>query len=179
MKSLVLAKNSTALHYFIQPPLNPQLKVHIFNYTNTERFLDGTDDKLIVKDIGPFVYTEKTTKVEVVYNNNNTISYRVNILLFICFCFFFDDCLTFQSDQNQISIINKRFYKNHNFNYDSSLKFNQIQMFSIFCSGTSIIWFSSRLISWPSIRSIHCAKCSIFDGCMGAIESWFHESLGI
>lgn len=79
MQSLVLAKNSTALHYFIQPPLNPQLKVHIFNYTNTERFLDGTDDKLIVEDIGPFVYTEKTTKVEVVYNNNNTISYRVNI----------------------------------------------------------------------------------------------------
>ncbi|XP_055318862.1 scavenger receptor class B member 1-like isoform X3 [Sitodiplosis mosellana] len=76
VSSLVLAKNSTALHYFIQPPLNPQLKVHIFNYTNTERFLDGLDKKLIVKDIGPFVYTEKTQKVEVVYNDNNTISYR-------------------------------------------------------------------------------------------------------
>lgn len=77
----MLGKNSTALHYFIHPPLNPQLRVHIFNYTNTERFLDGLDDKLIVKDVGPFVYTEKTQKVEVVYNDNNTISYRVNIIV--------------------------------------------------------------------------------------------------
>lgn len=74
----MLEKNSTALHYFIHPPLNPQLRVHIFNYTNTERFLNGIDDHLEVKDVGPFVYTEKTQKVEVVYNDNNTISYRVS-----------------------------------------------------------------------------------------------------
>ncbi|XP_031630052.1 lysosome membrane protein 2 isoform X2 [Contarinia nasturtii] len=74
--SLILAKNSTALHYFINPPLNPLLRVHIFNYTNTDRFLSGADKKLIVEDVGPFVYTERTQKVEVQYNDNNTISYR-------------------------------------------------------------------------------------------------------
>lgn len=83
----MLAKNSTAYGYFIKPPLNPQLRVHIFNYTNTERFLEGLDDKLIVKDIGPYVYTERAEKKDVVYNDNNTISYRVNgsfiLLLFI------------------------------------------------------------------------------------------------
>lgn len=73
----MLAKNSTAYDYFIKPPLNPQLRVHIFNYTNTERFLSGQDDKLIVKDCGPYIYTEKVKKVDVKYNENNTISYRV------------------------------------------------------------------------------------------------------
>lgn len=76
-QSLVLAKNSTAYEYFIKPPLNPQLRVHIFNYTNTDRFLAGLDDKLHVNDVGPYVYTEKAQKVNVVYNDNNTISYRV------------------------------------------------------------------------------------------------------
>lgn len=78
-QSLVLAKNSTAYKYFINPPLNPQLRVHIFNYTNAERFLEGKDKKLILKDVGPYVYTERTQKVDVVYNDNNTISYRVPI----------------------------------------------------------------------------------------------------
>lgn len=78
VQSLVLKKNSTALEYFIKPPLNPQLRVHIFNYTNVDEFLEGKHDKLIVKDIGPLVYTERTEKVDVQYNDNNTISYRVS-----------------------------------------------------------------------------------------------------
>lgn len=77
LQKLVLAENSTAYEYFIKPPFNPQLHIHIFNYTNTERFLNGDDDKLKVEDIGPYIYTEKTQKVNVVYNKNNTISYRV------------------------------------------------------------------------------------------------------
>lgn len=100
----MLGKNSTALHYFIHPPLNPQLRVHIFNYTNTERFLDGLDDKLIVKDVGPFVYTEKTQKVEVVYNDNNTISYRVNILLYLFICLKIDVTLINQVGKSKIKI---------------------------------------------------------------------------
>lgn len=52
--------------------------MHIFNYTNTERFLRGEDQKLKVKDVGPYVYTERTKKVNVVYNDNNTISYQVH-----------------------------------------------------------------------------------------------------
>lgn len=86
IQSLVLAKNSTAYHYFVNPPLNPQLRVHIFNYTNADRFLQGTDSKLIVRDIGPYVYTEKTQKVDVVYNDNNTISYRVNYHISTIYC---------------------------------------------------------------------------------------------
>lgn len=87
VQSLVLAKNSTALKFFTKPPLDPQLRVHIFNYTNAQRFLDGIDKKLIVKDVGPYVYTERAQKVNVTYNDNNTISYRVIIIsciLFLC-----------------------------------------------------------------------------------------------
>lgn len=42
--------------------------------------MDGLDDKLIVEDIGPFTYVEKVEKVNVVYNDNDTISYRVSFL---------------------------------------------------------------------------------------------------
>lgn len=77
-QNLVYAKNSTALKYFIKPPLDPLLRVHIFNYTNADRFIAGYDDKLMVEDIGPFSYVEKVEKVNVVYNKNHTISYRVS-----------------------------------------------------------------------------------------------------
>lgn len=77
-QNLAYAKNSTALKYFIKPPLDPLLRVHIFNYTNADRFMSGLDDKLIVEDIGPFTYVEKLEKVNVTYNNNDTISYRVS-----------------------------------------------------------------------------------------------------
>lgn len=42
--------------------------------------MDGLDDKLIVEDIGPFTYVEKVEKVQVVYNANHTISYRVSYI---------------------------------------------------------------------------------------------------
>lgn len=77
LQQLVLAQNSTAYDLFIKPPINPQLHIHIFNYTNAQRYLDGLDDKLKVEDVGPYIYTEKTQKVDVVYHDNNTISYRV------------------------------------------------------------------------------------------------------
>lgn len=46
----------------------------------------GEDKKLIVKDVGPYVYTERTKKVNVVYNDNNTISYQVYIIIDLFAC---------------------------------------------------------------------------------------------
>lgn len=57
--------------------MNPLLRVHVFNYTNTERFLQGLDPKLKVEDIGPYVYMEKLEKTDVQFNEDGTISYKV------------------------------------------------------------------------------------------------------
>lgn len=60
------------------PPLDPELRIHLFNYTNADRYLKGLDTKLKVEDLGPYVYIEKFEKVNVTFNDNYTISYRVS-----------------------------------------------------------------------------------------------------
>lgn len=76
------------------PPLDPELRIHLFNYTNADRYLRGEDKKLKVEDLGPYVYKEKFEKVNVTFNNNHTISYQVskknpndNFYLFKMKCF--------------------------------------------------------------------------------------------
>ncbi|XP_059614955.1 uncharacterized protein LOC132260689 [Phlebotomus argentipes] len=73
---LVLKENTLAAEWWANPPLHSYLKVYVFNYTNVDRFLVGTDKKLHVEEVGPYVYYEKLTKEHIVFNGNNTISYR-------------------------------------------------------------------------------------------------------
>lgn len=77
----MLANGTTAAKWWTVPPVEPQLKLYIFNYTNTERWLEGLDEKLTVKELGPYVYSEKFEKVNVTFNANKTITYRVSCLL--------------------------------------------------------------------------------------------------
>lgn len=39
-----------------KPPLDVFIKVYVFNVTNVEAFLNGTDDKLKLQEVGPYVY---------------------------------------------------------------------------------------------------------------------------
>lgn len=73
-----MSKNSTAANLWQKPPIDTELRVHLFNYTNAERYLKGLDKKLKVEDLGPYVYIEKLEKVNVTFNANHTISYRVS-----------------------------------------------------------------------------------------------------
>lgn len=54
------------------------LKVHIFNYTNIKDYLEGKAEKIEIKDLGPLTYKEHTTKVNVVFNDNYTVTFRVS-----------------------------------------------------------------------------------------------------
>uniref|UniRef100_A0A182NV29 Scavenger receptor class B n=1 Tax=Anopheles dirus TaxID=7168 RepID=A0A182NV29_9DIPT len=76
LENLKLIKNSTAAEWWAKPPVYPLLKVHVFNYTNTEEFLAGKEPKLRVEDLGPFVYKETAEKIDVIHNGDGTISYR-------------------------------------------------------------------------------------------------------
>lgn len=76
-QNLVLGNNTQAVEWWANPPLNPYLKVHIFNYTNYKEFLSGEDKILKLQDYGPLVYTEKVSKIDIVFNENGTVSYKV------------------------------------------------------------------------------------------------------
>ncbi|XP_022903927.2 scavenger receptor class B member 1-like isoform X1 [Onthophagus taurus] len=56
------------------PPVDLYLRVHLFNITNAEEFLRGEDEKLKVKEVGPYVYREVMTHENVTFNENGTVS---------------------------------------------------------------------------------------------------------
>ncbi|XP_073847782.1 lysosome membrane protein 2 isoform X2 [Musca autumnalis] len=78
LENLILSKDSETTKSWIDP--NPKfdtlLKVHIFNYTNIKDYLEERADKIKVEDIGPLVYKEHTVKVNVVHNDNYTVTFR-------------------------------------------------------------------------------------------------------
>lgn len=54
------------------------LKIHIFNITNSEKFISGQDDKLKLEEFGPIVFKEILEHKDVVFHSNNsTLSYTV------------------------------------------------------------------------------------------------------
>lgn len=60
--------------------LNPQpeirLSTYVFTVQNAEAFLNGTDAKLNLKEVGPIVYRENLHHEDVVFHeNNSTMSY--------------------------------------------------------------------------------------------------------
>ncbi|KNC22291.1 hypothetical protein FF38_12904 [Lucilia cuprina] len=78
LENLILANNSETAKSWMNP--NPKydtlLKVHIFNYTNIQDYLEYKADKIKVDDIGPLIYKEHTTKANVVFNDNYTVTFR-------------------------------------------------------------------------------------------------------
>ncbi|XP_018321668.1 scavenger receptor class B member 1 [Agrilus planipennis] len=57
------------------PPDEVLLRVYIFNVTNSEEFLSGTDVKLKLQEVGPIIYREKLTHSNISFNENGTLSY--------------------------------------------------------------------------------------------------------
>ena len=66
------------LTIFKAPEPEVLFKVYIFEVTNPEEFLDGTDDVLKVKQVGPVVYREWLRHENVVFHeHNNSMTYTV------------------------------------------------------------------------------------------------------
>ncbi|KAK5644000.1 hypothetical protein RI129_007845 [Pyrocoelia pectoralis] len=57
------------------PPDKVLLRVYVFNITNSEAFLNGTDKKLNVEEVGPIIFLEKVTHSDVIVNDNDTMTY--------------------------------------------------------------------------------------------------------
>ena len=52
---------------WIDPPVQPKLKIYVFNFTNPEEFLNGAKPKL--REVGPYVFQEEWYKDNVKWKN--------------------------------------------------------------------------------------------------------------
>ncbi|CAH2015941.1 unnamed protein product [Acanthoscelides obtectus] len=64
--------------WWLHPPDEVLLKVYIFNVTNSEEFLNSTDAKLKLEEVGPIIYREKLRHTNPIFNENGTLTYTAN-----------------------------------------------------------------------------------------------------
>ncbi|KAK7866496.1 hypothetical protein R5R35_014360 [Gryllus longicercus] len=75
IENLALKNYSQAFEWWQKPPVQPKVQIYIFNYTNVPDFLNnGT--KLKVEELGPYTYLETLEKVNLIWNNNGTITFQ-------------------------------------------------------------------------------------------------------
>ncbi|KAJ8887576.1 hypothetical protein PR048_013793 [Dryococelus australis] len=74
----VISNTSEFYDMWIRAPVDPLLKIYIFNYTNLDAVRAGRDKKFNVDELGPYTYREFMEKVDVEFNNDNTVTYREN-----------------------------------------------------------------------------------------------------
>lgn len=74
---LQIYPNSLLYTAWEKPPLDVYIKVLIFNITNPVEFLKG-NEKLKLKEVGPYVYQEFLVKENVTFHENGTLSYTPN-----------------------------------------------------------------------------------------------------
>lgn len=67
------------LDYWSNPPFDPIVKVYVFNYTNIEDVLSGAEKKIKVKEIGPYVYKERTVRTNLIFDDDK-ITFNVGFL---------------------------------------------------------------------------------------------------
>lgn len=76
LAGLELKNGTQAFDWWEKPPVNPVLRVRIFNYTNVEEYAAGRASKLQVEELGPYIYRETISRVNVRLNENGTVSYQ-------------------------------------------------------------------------------------------------------
>jgi scavenger receptor class B, member 1 len=77
LQRVILKNNSDILEWWLHPPVDPIVKVYIFNYTNIDSFLNGSDAKIKLQQVGPYTYRERIDKVNVRFDGDN-ITFHVS-----------------------------------------------------------------------------------------------------
>ncbi|XP_055318863.1 scavenger receptor class B member 1 isoform X1 [Sitodiplosis mosellana] len=72
---VALRPGAQSFGWWSKPPVEPMMKIYVYNVTNADEFLNnGT--KPILDELGPYVYVESWEKVDIVHNENGTISFN-------------------------------------------------------------------------------------------------------
>ncbi|XP_076278202.1 scavenger receptor class B member 1 [Lasioglossum baleicum] len=76
LSNLELRNGTPAFLLWQRPPAGLLLQVYVFNYTNLAEFESGNANKLQVQQVGPFVYRETLSRVNVQLHDNGTVTYQ-------------------------------------------------------------------------------------------------------
>ncbi|XP_047542483.1 scavenger receptor class B member 1-like isoform X1 [Vanessa atalanta] len=71
---IVLSDGGEIFEMWKKPEVKLYTKVYLFNITNADDYMSGKDDKIKVKEVGPYVYREALEHSEVKFNDNGTLS---------------------------------------------------------------------------------------------------------
>lgn len=70
------------LEYWTKPPIDPIIKIYVFNYTNIQDVLNGVDKRIKLKEVGPYVYRERIEKIGVNFEGHS-ITFNVRHLVIV------------------------------------------------------------------------------------------------
>ncbi|XP_025422540.1 scavenger receptor class B member 1 isoform X2 [Sipha flava] len=78
---ITLRPGSQTYEMWRKPPVNPVLKVYVYNVTNADEFLSvvgpgETREKPLLDELGPYVYVETWEKVNLTFHENGTLTYN-------------------------------------------------------------------------------------------------------
>lgn len=73
---LILRPKTIVYDLWETPPDPNQFSVYFFNWTNPEEVRDPTSRPRF-QEVGPYVYSEQIKKVDVLFNSNNTLTYKM------------------------------------------------------------------------------------------------------
>ncbi|KAJ8956236.1 hypothetical protein NQ318_014967 [Aromia moschata] len=76
LSTLAISNESQHFHMWEKPTPKTLYSIYVFNYTNIKDFERRMDDKLRVKEVGPYVYEETLERVNFVFNDDDTVSYQ-------------------------------------------------------------------------------------------------------
>ncbi|XP_026314759.1 protein croquemort-like [Hyposmocoma kahamanoa] len=76
-RMMVLTNSSMSYGIWKDLPIPMYLECHLFNITNVEELLANKSAKIKVEELGPYVYREVHKKVNIVFNDNNTVTYQM------------------------------------------------------------------------------------------------------
>lgn len=66
------------LDYWTHPPLDPIIKIYVFNYSNIDAVENGVDKLIKLSEVGPFVYRERTEKTGLKFEGHKITYYVRN-----------------------------------------------------------------------------------------------------
>jgi hypothetical protein len=72
-QQLAVGPDSDLFPLWKDPPVNPVMSIYLFNYTNVESWLNGSEIKLNVNQLGPYIYKEKWIKTNITFNDGYDI----------------------------------------------------------------------------------------------------------
>lgn len=92
---LLMRPGLPAYEFWKNPEPEVIVKMHVFNITNADDFLQGRDSKIKLGEVGPIVYREILRHTDVVFNENSTLSYTAT------------KTLVYKDEANQPGILNE------------------------------------------------------------------------